>query len=70
MDLKEGAMKTKELKEKANKLGIRPKIGMKKETLIRSIQTAEGNYPCFGTAKDFCNQMSCCWREDCLPVSK
>jgi len=66
MGLKEEAMKTKELKEKANKLGIKPKMGMKKEALIRAIQTAEGNFPCFGTAKDYCDQMSCSWRVDCL----
>ena len=63
-------MALKELKEKAKNLGIKPKIGMKKVDLIRSIQITEGNFSCFGTAKYFCNQMSCCWREDCLPVSK
>ena len=63
-------MALKELKEKAKNLGIKPKIGMKKTDLIRSIQTAEGNFPCFGTAKDYCDQTSCCWRENCLPVSK
>lgn len=63
-------MALRELKEKAKNLGIKPKIGMKKVDLIRSIQTAEGNFSCFGTAKDYCDQMSCCWREDCLPVSK
>ena len=63
-------MALKELKEKAKNLGIKPKIGMKKTDLIRSIQTAEGNFPCFDTARDYCGQTSCCWREDCLPVSK
>ena len=63
-------MALKELKEKAKILGIKTKIGMKNTDLIRSIQITEGNFSCFGTAKDFCNQMSCCWREDCLPVSK
>ncbi len=59
-------MALKELKEKAKNLGIKPKIGMKKTGLIRSIQAAEGNFPCFGTAKDYCDQMSCSWRGDCL----
>jgi len=63
-------MALKELKEKAGNLGIKPKLGMKKAVLIRSIQTAEGNFPCFGTAKDYCDQASCCWRADCLPASK
>ncbi len=59
-------MDLKEIKEKAKKLGVKPKLGTKKEILIRSIQAAEGNFPCFGTAKDFCDQMSCSWRGDCL----
>ena len=63
-------MALKELKEKAKNLGIKSKIGMKKADFIRSIQTAEGNFSCFATARDYCDQTSCCWREDCLPVSK
>ena len=63
-------MALKELKEKAKNLGIKTKIGMKNIDLIRSIQTAEGNFPCFSTARDNCGQTSCCWREDCLPVPK
>jgi hypothetical protein len=59
-------MELKVLKGKARQLGVKPKLGMKKEVLIRSIQTAEGNFPCFGTAKDSCDQMSCSWRGDCL----
>ena len=59
-------MDLKEIKEKARKLGVKPKLGIKKEVLIRSIQAAEGNFPCFDTAKDFCDQMSCSWRGDCL----
>lgn len=59
-------MELKKLKEKAKVLGIKTKIGMKNTDLIRSIQTAEGNFPCFGTAKDSCGQMSCSWRGDCL----
>lgn len=60
-------MELKELKEKARQLGVKPKTGMKKEFLIRAIQTAESNFPCFGTAKDYCDQMTCSWRDDCLP---
>ncbi len=59
-------MTQKELKEKAKNLGIKPKIWMKKEVLIRSIQSAEGNSPCFGIAKDYCDQLVCCFRDDCL----
>ncbi|MFH1578429.1 MAG: SAP domain-containing protein [Candidatus Omnitrophota bacterium] len=60
-------MKLKELKEKAGKLGIKPKPGTKKKILIHSIQVAEGNFPCFGTANDYCDQLECCWRNNCLP---
>ena len=60
-------MKLKELKEKARQLGVKPKLGMKRENLIRAIQTTEGNFPCFGTAKDYCDRLECCWRNDCLP---
>lgn len=62
-------MDLKEIKEKAKKMGIRSKIGMKKENLIHSIQAAEGNFPCFGTAKDYCDQLGCNWRNDCLVKS-
>jgi hypothetical protein len=37
--------------------------------LIRQIQRAEGNFDCFGAAKDYCNQFQCCFREDCLKPS-
>ena len=60
-------MDIKEIREKAMKLGVKPKLGIKKEVLIRSIQAAEGNFPCFATAKDYCDRLECCWRNDCLP---
>lgn len=34
--------------------------------LIRSIQTAEGNFDCFGTANGYCDQWECRWRTFCL----
>jgi hypothetical protein len=59
-------MELKELKAKAKKLGIKPKPDTKREILIRSIQAAEGNFPCFDTGNDSCDQLGCCWRNDCL----
>ena len=54
------------IKEKAKQLGIQ--VGkMKKVDLIRAIQSREGNFPCFETAKDYCNQLFCAWRKDCMP---
>jgi len=63
---KGGKMNLKEIKEKAKKLGIEPKIGLKKENLIHAIQTTEGNFPCFATAKDYCDQSGRCFKNDCL----
>jgi len=61
-----GIMKMQEVQEKARMLGLNPGK-MKKADLIHAIQSKEGNFPCFGTAKDFCDQTECCWRSDCLP---
>jgi len=58
-------MKMNEIKKAAKKMGINPgKIG--KADLIKGIQKAEGNFDCFGTAVDYCDQLGCAWREDCL----
>jgi hypothetical protein len=34
-------------------------------SLIRQIQAAEGNSPCYRT-KNVCEQTKCCWREECI----
>ena len=40
---------------------------MSKGEIIRAIQEAEGNFPCFGTARDgHCDREDCAWKEDCL----
>lgn len=59
-------MKLKEIKDIAKDKGI--KAGkMKKDELIRSIQRAEGNFDCFGTAvSGECSRSDCLWKEDCL----
>jgi len=59
-------MRMDEVREKAKKLGLKT-ARMKKEDLIRAVQAAEGNFPCFGTASDgICDQTGCCWSDDCL----
>ena len=59
-------MNIKEIKEIAKKNGI-SSGKMKKDELIRSIQKAEGNFDCFGTAfSGDCSQMDCMWKDDCL----
>ena len=60
-------MNMTEIKGKAQQLGIQAGK-MKKVDLIRAIQSKEGNSPCFETAKDYCNQLSCAWRKACLPA--
>jgi hypothetical protein len=58
-------MNIEKIREKAKSLGIKP-YGMRKPDLIREIQKKEGNFPCFGTATDYCDQLDCCFREDCI----
>jgi hypothetical protein len=59
-------MTLKQIKDIAHAKGVTTG-NMKKENLIRSIQLAEGNFPCFGTATaGLCDQTNCLWRVDCL----
>lgn len=58
-------MRMDEVRKKARELGLKT-AKMKKEDLIRAVQAAEGNFPCFGTAAGFCDQSLCCWIDDCL----
>ena len=57
--------------------GIAKGLGLKtsrttKVNLVRSIQLTEGNFDCFGTAREgVCDQSGCLWRKDCLgPAGK
>ena len=53
------------VKAKAKELGI--KSGKKSSAdLIKLIQKTEGNFPCFKTAAESCDQAGCLWRSDCL----
>ena len=38
---------------------------MTKKELVRSIQKAEGNTPCFDTGVMACPYTDCCFRDDC-----
>ena len=51
------------VREKAKSMGIKT-ARMSKLNLIREIQTREGNFPCFGTATDYCDRLDCCFRAD------
>ena len=58
-------MKMQEIRTMAKRLGINS-FGKTKKDLIREIQRAEGNYDCFDTAGDYCDQLDCCFRSICL----
>jgi len=62
-----GFMKVMEIKQKAKALGINPDK-MKKTEMIRAIQTAEGNTPCFGKSNGHCVHTDCCFMQDCLKL--
>ena len=54
-----------EIKKTAEAKGVKP-AKMKKDELIRAIQTAEGNIACFATeAADGCPEAGCLWKSDC-----
>ena len=59
-------MRLAEIEKKAKKVGIKDTWKFSKKDLIRQIQRKEGNFQCFGTAVNFCDQMACCWRADCI----
>ncbi len=59
-------MRLVEVERKARTLGLKDTWKSSKKDLIKTIQRKEGNFDCFGTATNFCNQMVCCWRDDCL----
>lgn len=58
-------MKLSEIKEIAKQHHLKPGRANKGE-LIRAIQQAEGNSPCFDSNNtNECGQSRCLWREDC-----
>jgi hypothetical protein len=58
-------MNVRAIRVKARELKVQNYSRMKKEELIRSIQSAEGNSDCFMRIDD-CQVSECCWRSDCL----
>jgi hypothetical protein len=59
-------MRIAEIERKAKDLGIRDTWRFSKKELIKNIQRKEGNFDCFGSANNSCNQTVCCWRPDCI----
>ena len=61
-------MKMNEIRILAKSRGVNS-FGKTKRHLIHEIQIAEGNFPCFGRATDYCDQYQCAFRSLCLPQS-
>ena len=59
-------MNIRKIREKARNMGLKDLTASKTE-LVRIIQKAEGNSPCFGTAVGNCPHSDCCFRQDCFP---
>ncbi len=58
-------MKMEEIRRIAKAMGL--KAGnLNKLELVRAIQRAEGNFPCYATRGHECDQINCLWREDCM----
>lgn len=63
-------MNVTEIREIAKQHGVKPGK-LNKATLIRKIQSAEGNFDCFGTAVNGnCDQSDCLWRKDCFSAAR
>jgi hypothetical protein len=58
-------MKMNEIRSLAKSLGIKS-FGKSKVELIKEIQSKQGNFDCFGTATNYCDQLECLFRESCL----
>lgn len=59
-------MRMSDIEKKARAAAIKDSWKFSKKELVKAIQRAEGNFDCFGTAANYCDQMACCWRSDCL----
>jgi len=58
----------KQIKAMAKKFRINP-VGFSRTELVRRIQTAEGNFPCYRTAEKTCDRTDCLWLDDCVGKS-
>jgi len=63
-------MNMQQIRTIARSINLKPGK-MPKATLIRNIQTSEGNFDCFASAASgYCDQGGCIWRDDCLSLSQ
>lgn len=59
-------MRLSEVEKKAKSLGITDTWRLSKKELIKTIQRKEGNFDCFASGNNSCNQHACAWRSDCI----
>jgi hypothetical protein len=64
-----GTMKMQQLRIIAKQNGINS-FGKSKAYLIREIQAAEGNFDCFGSAVQYCDQWGCRYRPLCFDEAR
>jgi hypothetical protein len=57
-------MKVTEIRTMASNLGVKNYSRLSKADLIRAVQVAEGNSPCYLQIFD-CRVFDCLWREEC-----
>ena len=62
-------MKMQHVRIMAKQYGINS-FGKTKGNLIREIQRAEGNFDCFGTVVNYCDQSGCIFRSICFNDGK
>ena len=59
-------MTKKDIEAKAKEIGVKGYTKMEKSDLIKAIQVAEGNSPCFaGDFASTCGIAECLWKADC-----
>jgi hypothetical protein len=54
-----------EIRVIAKSLGINS-FGKNKAELIKEIQRKQGNFDCYGSATEYCDQLNCLFRSSCL----
>ena len=59
-------MRLVDIEKKAKSLGVKEPWKHAKKDLVKAIQRSEGNFDCFGTAINYCDQSACSWRNDCI----
>jgi hypothetical protein len=63
-------MKLEEIRNIAKARCIHPGK-LSKIDLVKTIQSEEGNFDCFGSAVDGqCDQLGCSWRDDCFASAR